>query len=58
MAAAAISLVELTPLAIARRRLGRRMNSGALRGDGTVSGIGAATSFLALAALVVDQLLG
>jgi len=58
MAAAAISLVVLTPLAIAKRRLGRRMKSRALRGDGTLSGIGAATSFLALAALVVDQLLG
>lgn len=58
MAAAAISLVELAPLAIAKRRLGRGMNSRALRGDGTLSGIGAATSFLALAALVVDQLLG
>ena len=58
LAAAAVSLVVLTPLAIAKRRLGRRMGSGALRGDGTLSGIGAATSFLALAALIVYQLLG
>ena len=57
MAAAAISLVVLTPLAIAKRRLGTRMDSRALRGDGTLSGIGAATSFLALAALIVYQLL-
>jgi divalent metal cation (Fe/Co/Zn/Cd) transporter len=58
VAAAAVSLVVLTPLAIAKRRLGRRMNSEALRGDGTLSGIGAATSFLALAALAAYQLLG
>jgi hypothetical protein len=58
LAAAAVSLVVLSPLALAKRRLGRRMNSKALRGDGTLSGIGAATSFLALAALVVYQLLG
>jgi len=58
LAAAAVSLVVLTPLAIAKRRLGRHLESTALRGDGALSGIGAATSFLALAALVVYQLLG
>ena len=58
LAAAAVSLVVLTPLAVAKRRLGRRMNSKALLGDGTLSGIGAATSFLALAALALYQLLG
>ncbi len=58
LAAAAVSLVVLTPLALAKRRLGRQMNSRALRGDGTLSGIGAATSFLALAALALYQLLG
>ena len=57
MAAAAVSVVALTPLAITKRRLGRQMNSPALRGDGTLSGIGAATSFLALAALILYQLL-
>ncbi len=58
LAAAGISLVVLTPLAVAKRRLGRRMSSRALQGDGTLSGIGAATSFLALAALIVSRLLG
>ena len=56
LAAAAVSVLVLTPLAIGKRC--NRMNSTALRGDGTLSGIGAATSFLALAALVVYQLLG
>jgi divalent metal cation (Fe/Co/Zn/Cd) transporter len=51
LAAAGVSLAVLAPLAYAKRRLGRRMGSAALQGDGTLSGIGAATSFLALAAL-------
>jgi divalent metal cation (Fe/Co/Zn/Cd) transporter len=54
LTAAVISLVVLTPLAAAKRRLGRRMRSTALQGDGTLSGIGAATSFLALAALIAS----
>jgi divalent metal cation (Fe/Co/Zn/Cd) transporter len=58
LTAAVVSLVVLTPLAAAKRRLGRRMRSTALLGDGTLSGIGAATSFLALAALVASRLLG
>ena len=58
LAAAGTSLVVLTPLAVAKRRLGRQMGSRALQGDGSLSGIGAATSFLALAALVVSRLLG
>lgn len=56
--AAAISLVVLTPLAIAKRRLGRRMGSVAPEGDGALSGIGAATSCVALAALILYPLLG
>lgn len=58
MAAASVSLVVLTPLAVAKRRLGDRMDSRALQGDGTLSGVGAATSFLALAALIAFRLLG
>ena len=58
LAAAGISLVVLTPLALAKRRLGRRMASRALQGDGALSGIGAATSLLALAALVLYDTLG
>jgi divalent metal cation (Fe/Co/Zn/Cd) transporter len=48
----------LTPLAVAKRRLGGRISSRALRGDGTLSGIGAATSLLALSALVLYDTLG
>jgi divalent metal cation (Fe/Co/Zn/Cd) transporter len=58
LAAAGISLVVLVPLARAKRRLGSRMDSRALQGDGALSGIGAATSFLALAALVLSDTLG
>ena len=56
--AAGVSLAVLAPLAVAKRRLGRRMASQALQGDGTLSGIGAATSLLALAALVLYHTLG
>jgi divalent metal cation (Fe/Co/Zn/Cd) transporter len=58
LAAAVVSLVVLAPLAYAKRRLGRQMGSRALRGDGALSGIGAATSLLALAALVLYNTLG
>lgn len=56
--AAGISLVVLAPLAVAKRRVGERMESPALRGDGTLSGVGAATSLLALVALVLYHALG
>jgi divalent metal cation (Fe/Co/Zn/Cd) transporter len=56
--AAGISLAVLTPLAYAKRRLGARMASRALQGDGTLSGIGAATSLLAVAALALYHVLG
>jgi divalent metal cation (Fe/Co/Zn/Cd) transporter len=56
--AAGVSLVVLTPLAYAKRRLGRQMGSRALQGDGALSGIGAATSILALAALALYDALG
>jgi divalent metal cation (Fe/Co/Zn/Cd) transporter len=58
LAAAGVSLAVLTPLAYAKRRLGKRMGSRALQGDGTLSGIGAATSLLALAALALNSALG
>jgi hypothetical protein len=45
-----VSLVVLAPLAYAKRRLGRRLASRALRGDGALSGVGTATSLLALTA--------
>ena len=56
--AAAISLAVLTPLACAKHQVGRRMASRALQGDGTLSGIGAATSLLALTALTIYHTLG
>jgi divalent metal cation (Fe/Co/Zn/Cd) transporter len=56
--AAGVSLAVLTPLACAKRRLGRQMGSRALQGDGTLSGIGAATSLLALASLALNDTLG
>jgi divalent metal cation (Fe/Co/Zn/Cd) transporter len=56
--AAGISLAVLTPLAYAKRRLGTQMASRALQGDGALSGIGAATSLLALAALMLYHTLG
>jgi divalent metal cation (Fe/Co/Zn/Cd) transporter len=56
--AAGVSLAVLTPLAYAKQRLGREMSSRALQGDGALSGIGAATSLLALAALVLNDTLG
>jgi divalent metal cation (Fe/Co/Zn/Cd) transporter len=56
--AAGVSLAVLTPLARAKRRLGRQMNSPALQGDGALSGIGAATSLLALAGLGFYEALG
>jgi divalent metal cation (Fe/Co/Zn/Cd) transporter len=58
LAAAGVSLAVLAPLAYAKRRLGRQMASRALQGDGTLSGIGAATSLLALTALVLYHTLG
>jgi divalent metal cation (Fe/Co/Zn/Cd) transporter len=56
--AAGVSLAVLTPLARAKRRLGKQMDSRALKGDGALSGIGAATSLLALAALALNDSLG
>lgn len=56
--AAGVSLAVLVRLGYAKRRLGRRMASRALQGDGTLSGIGAATSLLALTALALDDTLG
>jgi divalent metal cation (Fe/Co/Zn/Cd) transporter len=58
IAAAGVSLVVLTPLAYAKHRLGCRMGSRALQGDAALSGIGAATSLFALAALASYHALG
>jgi divalent metal cation (Fe/Co/Zn/Cd) transporter len=58
LAVAGVSLVVLAPLAHAKRRLGRRMASPALKGDGALSAIGAATSLLALTGLALYRMLG
>ena len=58
LAAAGVSLVVLAPLAYAKRRLGRWMGSRALQGDNALSGIGAATSLLALIAPVLYDTAG
>jgi divalent metal cation (Fe/Co/Zn/Cd) transporter len=58
LVAAGLSMTVLTPLACAKRGLGTQMASRALQGDGTLSGIGAATSLLALAALALYRTLG
>lgn len=56
--AAGLSFAVLTPLAYAKRRLGSQLASRALQGDAALSGIGAATSLLALAALALYDALG
>jgi divalent metal cation (Fe/Co/Zn/Cd) transporter len=58
LAAAAVSLAVLTPLAYAKRRLGAQLASRALQGDAALSGIGAATSLLALTAVALYHTLG
>jgi hypothetical protein len=58
LVAAGVCLVVLTPLAYAKPRLGWRMASWALQGHGVLSGIGAASSLLALTALVLYDTLG
>lgn len=58
LASAVVSLAVLAPLAVAKRRAGRKIGSRALMGDGALSGVGAATSLLALAALVAYHTLG
>jgi divalent metal cation (Fe/Co/Zn/Cd) transporter len=55
---AAASLVVLPPLARAKRRAGTMLGSRALRGDGTLSGVGAAIALLAIAGLLANRTLG
>ena len=58
IAAACVSTLVLTPLAVGKRRLGIMIGSPALRGDGALSGIGAATSLLAIGSLLLYRMLG
>ncbi len=55
---AAASVIVLPPLARAKRHAGTLLGSRALRGDGTLSGVGAAIALLALVGLVVSRALG
>ena len=55
---AAISVLVLAPLAAAKRTVGIDLSSSALRGDGTLSGIGATLGVLALAGLLANRYLG
>ncbi|HET9093532.1 MAG TPA: cation transporter [Solirubrobacteraceae bacterium] len=55
---AAVSIVVLAPLAHFKRRTALRLASHALRGDSTLSAIGALTAVLALVGLVLYDALG
>ena len=55
---AAVSIVVLTPLAYLKRRAAARLESHALKGDSTLSAIGAATAVLALIGLVLYHAFG
>ena len=58
LATAGLGFVVLSPLAYAKHRVGAELRSRALRGDGTLSGIGAAIALLALTGLALDRLFG
>lgn len=58
LGAAGLALVVLTPLAASKRRTAIELGSHALRGDSTLSAIGAATAVLALGGLALNSGLG
>ena len=58
MASAGVSAVVLAPLGVLKYRTGKALHSHALKGDGTLSGMGAALGVLALLALVADRVFG
>jgi divalent metal cation (Fe/Co/Zn/Cd) transporter len=55
---ASAAIVVLTPLAYTKRKTAAALSSRALRGDSTLSGIGAATALLALVGLLLYHTLG
>jgi divalent metal cation (Fe/Co/Zn/Cd) transporter len=55
---ATLAAVVLTPLAYAKLRVAAQLGSRALRGDGALSGIGAAVAVLALTGLALDRSFG
>ena len=58
MIAAGVSAVVLAPLGRAKYRTGVALHSHALKGDGTLSGIGAVLGSVALLGLLAEQVLG
>jgi divalent metal cation (Fe/Co/Zn/Cd) transporter len=58
MLSAGVSALVLAPLAIAKHRVGTQLSSSALKGDGTLSGIGASLGVLALVGLLTNRYLG
>ncbi|HUY64976.1 MAG TPA: cation transporter [Acidimicrobiales bacterium] len=58
MVSAGLSAVVLAPLGLAKHRTGSALKSHALKGDGTLSGMGSALGVLALLGLLADQLFG
>jgi divalent metal cation (Fe/Co/Zn/Cd) transporter len=58
MVSAGAAAVVLAPLGTAKHRVGSALGSHALKGDGTLSVIGAGLGVLALLGLVFDRLLG
>ena len=58
MIVAGVAAVVLIPLGIAKHRAGSALKSHALKGDGTLSGIGAALGFIALLGLLANEFLG
>jgi divalent metal cation (Fe/Co/Zn/Cd) transporter len=55
---AAIASLVLAPLAHRKRRVAARLGSMALRGDSTLSAVGAAIGVLAIAGLLLDDAFG
>lgn len=58
VATSAVSIVVLAPLAYLKRQTAMRLASHALKGDSTLSAIGAGTALLALVGLVLYDALG
>lgn len=58
LVAAGLALVVLSPLAYTKHRVAAELQSRALRGDGALSGIGAAVALLALTGLALDRSFG
>jgi Co/Zn/Cd efflux system component len=58
MSSAGLSALVLIPLAIVKHRVGTQLSSSALKGDGTLSGIGASLGVLALVGLLTNRYLG